>query len=92
MLKDYAYVTTKSGMLKGLLTNITKTTVLTTSEAPTWYLKRFGGNAIKKKFINSTLKTVGIKGAKWINFPKASSGTSESREKYLGSLKNRFTV
>lgn len=61
MLKNYAYIDGKSG-LKGLLTNIKNTTVITTSQAPNWYLKYLVGNPIKKSFINGTLKQVGLNG------------------------------
>ncbi|WP_028973845.1 NAD(P)H-dependent oxidoreductase [Spirochaeta cellobiosiphila] len=82
MLKDYAYIETSVG-LKGLLTNIRKTTVITTSEFPTWYLKLLAGNAIQKTFIGSTLKSLGLKKVKWLNNPMTSSGSKASREKFL---------
>ncbi len=91
MLKDFAYTETKSRLLKGLLTHINKTTVITTSGGPTWYLKLFGGNTIKKVFIKSTLKAVGIKNAKWINCSKTLPNNNTEREKFLEKIQNDFT-
>lgn len=55
MLHQFSYQDTKTG-IKGLLINIEDVTIITTSKSPTWYLKYFGGNAIEKVLIKSTLK------------------------------------
>jgi hypothetical protein len=55
MLKDFAYQKT-STELKGLLTHVKRTTILTTSEAPTWYLRFLAGNPIKGTLIKPSLK------------------------------------
>ncbi|MDH6365850.1 NAD(P)H dehydrogenase (quinone) [Enterococcus sp. PF1-24] len=85
LLNHFAYIDTKTGVA-GKLTNITKATVITTSKAPTWYLKWFGGNAINKVLIKSTLKGIGIKNAKWINMDKINSSTLEQRQAFLTQL------
>ncbi len=87
MLKDFAYLDTKFG-LKGLLTHIKKTTVITTSGGPTWYIKK--NNGIEKVFINSTLKSVGLKKVKWINFGSVASVPEEKRELFLDKIERYF--
>lgn len=90
MLKDYAYVETSTG-LKGLLTHVKKTTVLTTSEVPNWYLKYLAGNPIKGTFIKRTLDGVGLKNVKWLNSDMTSSGKRSRKEKYLNKVSALFS-
>lgn len=85
MLKNYAYVETPTG-LKGLLTHIKRTTVITTSEVPTWYLIWLSGNPIRGTFINRTLKGIGLKNVKWMNSDMTASGSQERREKFLNKI------
>lgn len=82
MLKNFSYKETNTG-LKGLLTHIDRTYVISTSESPTWYLKLFAGNPIKRVFIRNTLKANGLKSIKWINSDRTTSGTNKRREKFL---------
>lgn len=89
MLKNFSYVETKYG-LKGLLTHINKTTVITTSEYPTWYMKFLLGNPIKGIFIKRTLKGVGIKNVKWLNSDYTTSGKNERRKKFLQKVETLF--
>lgn len=89
MLKNFSYVETKYG-LKGMLTHINKTTVITTSEYPTWYLKFLSGNPIKGIFINKTLKGVGLKNIKWLNSEYTTSGKIERRKKFLQKVESIF--
>ncbi len=65
MLKNFAYTESNTG-LKGKLTHIKSAKVITTGQSPRWYLKYFAGNLIQKTFINTTLKGIGIKNAKWL--------------------------
>ncbi len=90
MLKNYAYTEGKSG-LKGSLTNIKATTVITTSQAPTWYIKYLAGNPIKGSFIGTTLKGIGLKNVKWLNSDYTSSGTDEKRKSFLNKVSNHFS-
>ncbi len=85
MLKDYAYVEGKTG-LKGLLNHIKKTTVITTSEVPTWYLRFIAGNPIGGTFIKSTLGGIGLKGVKWINNGSTSTGEHRKRSLFLNRV------
>ena len=85
MLNQFSHINTPTGV-KGLLTNIEKVTVITTSKSPTWYLKYFGGNAIKKVLIKSTLKTIGINKSKWVNLDEIDQSSTEKRTKFLNRL------
>ncbi|WP_156321025.1 NAD(P)H-dependent oxidoreductase [Bacillus sp. JCM 19041] len=60
----------KTGTLTGLLTNIKKTTVISTSTTDKEYIESEGGNAIQGVFINRTLADLGIKNeyTKWFIF------------------------
>ncbi|UII55891.1 NAD(P)H-dependent oxidoreductase [Cytobacillus spongiae] len=82
MLKNFAYIEGKTG-LKGQLTSIKKTTVISTSEVPNWYLRFVAGNPIKGTFIRSTLKGVGLKNVKWINSSLTSTGKEHRRKNFL---------
>jgi NAD(P)H dehydrogenase (quinone) len=82
MLKDFAYIETSTG-LKGLLTNIKKTTVITTSNSPKWYLKYFAGNPIKGLFIKTNLKGVGIKNVRWLHCAHTKKEALQKRKDFL---------
>jgi len=89
MLKDFAYQVSSTG-LKGLLTHVKRTTILTTSEVPTWYLRFLSGNPIKATLINRSLKGMGLKNVKWLNSDMTSTGKSARRKAYLERVKKRF--
>lgn len=89
MLKQFAYVETSTG-LKGLLTHITRTTVITTSELPTWYLMWLSGNPIKGIFIKSTLRGIGLRNTKWLNSGSTASGSNEKRSRFLKRVESAF--
>jgi len=91
MLKDYAYTSSSAG-LKGLLTHVKKTTVITTSEAPTWYLNTLAGNPIKGTFIGATLKSIGLKKVKWINSDYTSTGKAHKRSNFLNKVSAHFAI
>ncbi len=80
-----SHVVTKTG-IKGLLTNLSSAYVLTTSTSPTFYLKLFCGNGIKKIFVKTTLKQIGIRKSHWINFGNVSNSSLKQRQKYLESI------
>lgn len=85
MLKGYAYEEGKFG-LKGLLTNIKKTVIITTSNSPKWYLKWFNGNAIQGLFINKNLKSLGIKGGKWYHCSHTKKESLNKRLQFLHKI------
>ena len=85
MLKNFAYTETKTG-LKGLLTNIKKTTVITTSNSPKWYIKYFAGNSVQKLLINTNLKGMGIKNVTWLHCGDTKKEALEKRKKFLETI------
>ncbi len=80
-----SHTVTKTGV-KGELTNVKHCYVFTTSTSPTWYIRFFLGNAIKKIFINKTLKQLGFRHITWQNFGGISNSSLERRRKYLFKL------
>ena len=85
MKKEFAYTSTATG-IKGKITNVDKLTVYTTSTSPTWYIRLFCGDAIKKVFIGASLRQIGIKNAKWHNFGTIQRRTQHDRAHYLSKL------
>ena len=85
MLKNFAYTESKTGLI-GQLINIKKVTIITTSEAPTWYLKFIKGNFIDKILRKGILKDLGIKKSTWINFPNIKTSTKIKRVNFLERL------
>ena len=84
MLKNIAY--DDSGLsLKGLFTNIKKTTIINTGTAPKWYLKFIKGNYVKSVFINGTLKDIGIKKVKW-KYIDVKTASKNQREQFLNNV------
>lgn len=86
MLKKFSYVEGKFG-LTGQLTHIKKATVITTAQSPKWYLKLAAGNLIQGTFIKATLKSIGIRQAKWLHLGQISSITKEKRTSFLEKAK-----
>lgn len=80
--KGLSHTVTKTG-IKGELTNLSHAYVFTTSTSPTFYLKLFCGNAIKKVFINHTLKQLGISSGKWINLGGITNSSADKRQRHL---------
>lgn len=89
MLKGFAYEESSSG-LKGLLTHIKRTTLITTSEVPTWYMTLLSGNPIQGTWIKRSLKGMGLNKAKWINSDLTSTGKTSRRKNFLNKVSNRF--
>lgn len=80
-----SHTITKTGV-KGELTNVKHCYVLTTSTSPTWYIRLFSGNAIKKVFINKTLRQLGFSHIIWQNFGGITNSSIERRRKYLSKV------
>ena len=85
MLKNFAYKESATGLI-GQLSHITKVTIVTTSEGPTWYIKYFKGNFVKGVLIRGILRDIGIKNTKWINFSNIKKSSKEKRLKFLEDL------
>ncbi|MEC3735515.1 NAD(P)H-dependent oxidoreductase [Bacillus safensis] len=89
MLRGFAFLEDKNtGALKGLLTNIKKTTVISTSTTDKDYIESEGGNAIQSVFINRTLADLGIKNesTQWIHFSGVNLTTDEKRKQFLKEI------
>lgn len=80
-----SHTVTKTG-IHGELTNVKHTYVFTTSTSPTFYLKLFLGNGIKKIFVNKTLKQLGMQDRYWYNFGGVSTSSVGRRKKYLDKI------
>ena len=74
--------------IQGELTNIKHTYVLTTSTSPKFYIRFFCGNAIKKIFMNCTLKQLGMKKRRWLHFGGITYSKQSRRQKYLDYIAN----
>ncbi len=85
MLKDFAYEETKTG-LKGLLTHIKKTTIVTTSEFPNWYLRLLSGNPIAGTLMKAVFKSIGLKKVTWLNNDFTSTGTVSKRGRFINKV------
>ena len=88
-LKTLAYNHTPTG-IKGCLTQIREAVVITTSTAPTWYLKFFCGNVIGKTMIGHTLKGIGAGSGRWINFGGMDKSTAQARQSFLDKLSDKL--
>lgn len=74
--------------IRGELTNIKHTYVLTTSTSPKIYIELCCGNAIKKIFMNKTLKQLGMKDRHWLHFGGITFSKFPLRQKYLKFIAN----
>ncbi|PAD20904.1 NAD(P)H-dependent oxidoreductase [Terribacillus saccharophilus] len=95
MLSGFAFLEDKkTGELKGLLTNIRKTTVISTSTTDKEYIEYEGGNAIQGVFINRTLADLGLKNeyTNWIHFSGVNLTTDEKRRQFLEEIPQKLKV
>ncbi|WP_367370763.1 NAD(P)H-dependent oxidoreductase [Leuconostoc carnosum] len=83
--ENLSHKVTKLGV-QGELKNIKRCYLITTSSSPTFYIRFFNGNGIKKIFLNQTLKQLGFQGRSWTNFGMISTTTAEKRRRYLKSI------
>lgn len=81
-VREFAFTQTPRG-IHGKLHHIKSALVLTTSNAPTFALKLFMGNAVKKYFIGSILKGIGIRDCTWLNCGNITSATVAARQASL---------
>lgn len=84
LLKTFAYVETPAG-LRGLLA-FHEVLAVTTSTAPTFYLRYFCGNAIGGAMLGHTFKGVGAKRRRWVNCGRANLISGEKRQAFLEQL------
>ena len=64
----------------------TKVLVLTTSTAPTWFLRRFCGNYVGSVFLGAALKQLGMRGRSWVNFGKVGKVSRRQHKKHLKNV------
>ncbi|WP_125711949.1 NAD(P)H-dependent oxidoreductase [Companilactobacillus kedongensis] len=85
MLKHFAY---EDQPWKGLLTYISKATVITTSTITKEYLINKSGNPIQGNLINRTFADLGInpQNTNWIHFGKVNLTTDSVRKQFLNNL------
>lgn len=88
-LKTLAYNPIPTG-IKGCLTQIREAVIITTSTAPTWYLKFFCSNVIGKTMIGHTLKGIGVGSGRWINFGGMDKSTAQARQSFLDKLSDKL--
>lgn len=89
MLSGFAFIEDQNtGTLQGLLTNIKKTTVISTSTTDKEYIESEAGNAIQSVFIDRTLADLGLKNesTKWIHFSRVNLTTDEKRKQFLKEI------
>ena len=84
MLKGFAYEEGKIRLI-GLLGNIRKTALITTSEFPTWYIRLIVGDPISS-FIRGTMRSVGLKRVKWYNNDMTTTGSVNKRKRFLKKI------
>ncbi|MCY7714922.1 NAD(P)H-dependent oxidoreductase [Bacillus altitudinis] len=93
MLRGFAFTEDQhAGALKGLLTNIKKTTVISTSTTDKEYIESEAGNAIQSVFIDRTLADLGMKNesTKWIHFSRVNLTTDEKRKQFLKEISHNI--
>lgn len=84
-LKTLAYDATPTGV-KGRLTHIKEAVAISTSTAPTWYLKWVSGNGIGRAMLGHTIKGIGVQKRKWLNFGNIDNSTPATRQAFLDKL------
>ena len=85
LLRTFAYMENRVGLLEGRL-DIDEALVISTSTAPTFYLKFVCGNVITKAMLGHTMKGVGARRRRWVNCGKANLITHEKRKAFLEGL------
>lgn len=86
-IKEFAFIE-ENNRPKGLLTNINKGLLITTSESDTSYIKNDLGNPIENTIIKSTLEVAGMSNISWINI-NVSSDNCE-KEGFLTELESKL--
>lgn len=80
-----SHTVTSTG-IHGELGNIRHTYVFTTSTSPTIWLRLMAGDGIKRVFVDGTLKQLGMKGRRWVNFGGVTGSSPERRRRYLDKV------
>jgi NAD(P)H dehydrogenase (quinone) len=87
LLKNWAYELSETGIPKGKLTFIKKTTIISTMKSPKWYYWLLYRHSIKHSFIKGTLKFCGLKNIKWMNITNIENMGDQKRKQWLNKIK-----
>jgi len=90
MMPGFAFEETPLG-LEGKLTHILKTSIITTSEVETNFIRNEAGNPIEQTLLKTTFKVCGISSQlKWLNCEHIASGTLEQRAAFLKEIEQHL--
>lgn len=90
MMPGFAFEETPLG-LKGKLTHILKTSIITTSEVETNFMRNDAGNPIEQTLLKITFKVCGIESnLKWFNCEHIASGSLEQRQSFIKEIEEHF--
>ncbi|MDO4887715.1 MAG: NAD(P)H-dependent oxidoreductase [Actinomycetaceae bacterium] len=88
MKQNWAYVSTNRG-LKGKLDHVKSAWIITTSIAPTFYLRFFAGNGVKGVFLNTSVRQLGVRRRTWTNMGNIGNSSQDQRKKFLAEVRER---
>lgn len=91
-LPGFAFDETADGLL-GKLGHIQRTTILTTSEVETSFMREKVGNPIETSLLETTFELCGIQGDKlWLNCEHIASGSEAERHAFLDKVRARISA
>lgn len=90
MTPGFAFDECPSGLI-GKLNHIRRTTVITTSEVETAFMRTQVGNPIETSLMKTTLDICGIRGdVLWLNCEHIASGSEVERQDFMAKVKSRI--
>ncbi|AEC02187.1 NAD(P)H-dependent oxidoreductase [Parasphaerochaeta coccoides] len=93
LLPGFAYERDKNGDLVGKLTNIKRTTIITTSEAPAYTLLKPQASYVRSILMKGALTDIGLKNIIWKHIGNMNSPRGEKKRKdFLVDIKHHFTM
>lgn len=93
LLTGFAYDVDKNGNLVGKLTNIKRTTIITTSEAPAYTLLKPQVSYVRGILIKGTLTDIGLRNISWLHVGNMKSARGEKKRKdFLVDIRHHFTM
>lgn len=91
-LPGFAFDETPDGLI-GKLGHIQRTTILTTSEVKTSFMRERVGNPIETSLLETTFEICGIQEDKlWLNCEHIASGSDAERQVFLEKVKARISA
>lgn len=76
--------------LLGRLKNVKRTTVISTSESPAYFMWFAYGSPIRNVVTRGTLGSVGLRNVKWLNSNWTTSGAPWRHKRFLNKVEKRF--